>query len=65
MGSKGTTWPDKGEIKFIDYKVKYRPNLDLVLRGLNVTFPGGQKIGVVGRTGSGKSTIMMCLLRIL
>lgn len=59
------TWPDKGEIKFIDYKVKYRPNLDLVLRGLTVTFQGGHKIGVVGRTGSGKSTIMMSLLRIL
>jgi len=35
------------------------------LRGLTVTFQGGHKIGVVGRTGSGKSTIMMCLLRIL
>ncbi len=35
------------------------------MRGLNVTFTGGHKIGVVGRTGSGKSTIMMCLLRIL
>lgn len=58
-------WPEKGEIKFIDYKVKYRPNLDLVLRGLTVTFQGGHKIGVVGRTGSGKSTIMMSLLRIL
>jgi len=58
-------WPNKGEIKFINYKVKYRPNLDLVLRGLTVTFQGGHKIGVVGRTGSGKSTIMMSLLRIL
>jgi len=37
----------------------------LVLRGLTVTFQGGHKIGVVGRTGSGKSTIMLCLLRIL
>lgn len=45
--------------------MKYRPNLDLVLRGLSVTFQGGHKIGVVGRTGSGKSTIMMSLLRIL
>lgn len=58
-------WPDRGEIKFINYKVKYRPNLDLVLKGLTVTFQGGHKIGVVGRTGSGKSTIMMSLLRIL
>lgn len=37
----------------------------MVLRGLTVTFQGGHKIGVVGRTGSGKSTIMMSLLRIL
>lgn len=58
-------WPERGEIKFIDFFVKYRPNLDPVLRGLSVTFPAGEKIGVVGRTGSGKSTIMMSLLRIL
>ena len=36
-----------------------------MLRGLTVTFQGGHKVGVVGRTGSGKSTIMMSLLRIL
>ena len=58
-------WPDKGRIDFIDLKCRYRENLDLVLRGLNVTFTGGHKIGIVGRTGSGKSTIMLCLLRIL
>ena len=58
-------WPDKGRIDFIDLKCRYRKNLDLVLRGLNVTFTGGHKIGIVGRTGSGKSTIMLCLLRIL
>ncbi len=58
-------WPDKGKIEFVDFKCRYRQNLDLVLRGLNVTFTGGHKIGVVGRTGSGKSTIMLCLLRIL
>lgn len=62
---KADGWPDRGRIDFIDYKCRYRKNLDLVLRGLTVTFQGGHKIGVVGRTGSGKSTIMLCLLRIL
>lgn len=62
---KGDGWPDKGRLDFIDLKCRYRKNLDLVIRGLNVTFTGGHKIGIVGRTGSGKSTIMMCLLRIL
>jgi len=62
---KAEGWPDKGRIDFIDLKCRYRKNLDLVLRGLNVTFTGGHKIGIVGRTGSGKSTIMLCLLRIL
>ena len=58
-------WPDKGTIQFINLKCKYRPNLQLILKGVDVTFEGGKKIGIVGRTGSGKSTIMLCLLRIL
>lgn len=62
---KADGWPDRGRIDFSDFKCRYRKNLDLVLRGLTVTFQGGHKIGVVGRTGSGKSTIMLCLLRIL
>lgn len=62
---KADGWPDRGRIDMIDLKCRYRKNLDLVLRGLTVTFQGGHKIGVVGRTGSGKSTIMLCLLRIL
>lgn len=58
-------WPDRGRIDFLNLKCRYRKNLDLVLKGLNFTIAGGHKIGVVGRTGSGKSTIMLCLLRIL
>ena len=45
--------------------MKYRANLDPVLRDLSVTFAAGEKIGIVGRTGSGKSTIMLSLLIIL
>ena len=62
---KAEGWPDKGKVEFINYKCRYRSNLELVIRGLTVTFEPGHKIGVVGRTGSGKSTLMMCLLRVL
>lgn len=46
-------------------KVKYRKNLDNVLKGLNLSINSQEKIGVVGRTGAGKSTITLCLLRVL
>mmetsp|Transcript_16093 Transcript_16093/g.18197 ORF Transcript_16093/g.18197 Transcript_16093/m.18197 type:complete len:245 (-) Transcript_16093:359-1093(-) len=45
--------------------MRYRPNTPLVLRGVNVTIPGGTSVGVVGRTGCGKSSLMLTLLRVV
>ena len=49
----------------MNYSVKYRPETNIVLKNLNLLIKGGEKIGVVGRTGSGKSTMCLSLFRIL
>jgi len=59
------TWPAKGEIEFKDVYLRYRPNTDLALKGLNFKIKQGVKVGVVGRTGAGKSTLGLTLLRIM
>ncbi|KAH1083753.1 hypothetical protein J1N35_023514 [Gossypium stocksii] len=51
-------WPYHGE-------VRYAPHMPLVLRGLTCTFPGGLKTGIVGRTGSGKSTLIQTIFQIV
>ncbi|XP_006926069.1 canalicular multispecific organic anion transporter 1 [Pteropus alecto] len=58
-------WPSKGEIQFRNYEVRYRPELDLVLKGITCDIRSMEKIGVVGRTGAGKSSLTNCLFRIL
>ena len=58
-------WPQKGEISFKNYSVKYRPGSDIILKNINITIKSGEKVGVCGRTGSGKSTICLSLFRIL
>ncbi|KAK2499996.1 hypothetical protein MC885_018508 [Smutsia gigantea] len=58
-------WPSKGEIQFSDYQVRYRPELDLVLKGITCNIRSAEKIGVVGRTGAGKSSLTNGLFRIL
>lgn len=58
-------WPKTGNISFEDVYLRYRPNTDLVLKGLNFDIQGGHKVGIVGRTGAGKSTIAMGLTRIV
>lgn len=62
--SKTLSWP-LGKIEFQNAKLRYRPELPLVLKGLNIVIPAGAKVGVVGRTGAGKSTLMVSLLRIV
>ncbi|CDF88753.1 ZYBA0S03-01178g1_1 [Zygosaccharomyces bailii CLIB 213] len=57
-------WPSKGEIKFEDVSFSYRPGLPPVLKELNLDIRSGEKIGICGRTGAGKSTIMSALYRI-
>ncbi|XP_038013186.1 canalicular multispecific organic anion transporter 2 isoform X2 [Motacilla alba alba] len=58
-------WPSKGDLEFVNYSVRYRKGLDLVLKDLNLQVRGGEKIGIVGRTGAGKSSMTLCLFRIL
>uniref|UniRef100_A0A3B3VBR8 ABC-type glutathione-S-conjugate transporter n=1 Tax=Poecilia latipinna TaxID=48699 RepID=A0A3B3VBR8_9TELE len=58
-------WPEAGRLQFVDYKVRYRPELDLVLKGISCDISGTEKIGIVGRTGAGKSSLTNCLFRII
>lgn len=58
-------WPVDGKVEFKDYKVRYREGLDLVLRGISFSVKGGEKVGIVGRTGAGKSSLTLALFRII
>ena len=58
-------WPARGVISFDDYSTRYRSDLDLVLRSVNFTVKDGEKVGIVGRTGAGKSSLTLALFRII
>lgn len=52
-------------MEFRGYRTRYREGLDLVLRGIDCDIEGGEKIGIVGRTGAGKSSLTLALFRII
>lgn len=58
-------WPSCGHIEVKDLALRYRPELPLVLKGLNFSVNAGTKLGLVGRTGSGKSSFLLAMLRIV
>jgi len=63
VASEPRGWPHSGEIKFNNIYMKYSPDLDFVLKGLTFHISKGSKIGIVGRTGAGKSSILQALFR--
>ncbi|KAL1635190.1 ATP-binding cassette transporter yor1 [Neofusicoccum ribis] len=65
LGPVAPTWPERGEIVFDNVQMRYRDGLPLVLQGLNMHVLAGERIGVVGRTGAGKSSIMSTLFRLV
>ena len=58
-------WPLRGAISFEDVRMRYRPELPLALRGVSFEIGGGERVGVVGRSGSGKSSLVAALLRLV
>ncbi|KAG2246903.1 hypothetical protein Bca52824_086531 [Brassica carinata] len=60
-----SSWPSNGTIHLQELKIRYRPNAPLVLKGISCTFREGTRVGVVGRTGSGKSTLISALFRLV
>ncbi|KAL2038498.1 hypothetical protein N7G274_008837 [Stereocaulon virgatum] len=59
------SWPSQGAVDFNNYSARYRPGLDLVLKDVNLHIKSHEKIGVVGRTGAGKSSLTLALFRII
>ncbi|KAF2631314.1 hypothetical protein BU25DRAFT_361406 [Macroventuria anomochaeta] len=60
-----SNWPSKGSVEFISYSTRYRPDFDLVLKNITFKILPGEKVGVVGRTGAGKSSLALALFRAL
>ena len=64
-GKDKSNWPSQGKIEFHKVFMRYRKNTDLVLRGLDFEVGPGLHAGIVGRTGSGKSSMFLALLRVV
>ncbi|KAJ2761728.1 hypothetical protein H4S06_001052 [Coemansia sp. BCRC 34490] len=59
------SWPEQGMVEFKNYSTRYREGLDLVLEDLTFRVMPRQKVGIVGRTGAGKSSLTLALFRII
>ena len=59
------SWPAEGRVEIKDVVLRYRPDLPDVLKGLNMDVAPAEKVGIVGRTGAGKSSIMTALYRLV
>ena len=57
------SWPSHGAVQFVDYTTRYRSDLDPVLKGLSFSIKAEEKVGIVGRTGAGKSSLALALFR--
>ncbi|KAM3826474.1 ATP-binding cassette sub-family C member 6 [Vipera latastei] len=62
---QGGRWPTEGAIELRGYSLRYRPELSLALKNINLKIKPHEKVGIVGRTGAGKSSLMMGLLRLV
>ncbi|KAG0264019.1 hypothetical protein BG011_007579 [Mortierella polycephala] len=58
-------WPNEGRVEFKNYSTRYREGLDLVIKDISFTVEPAEKIGIVGRTGAGKSSLTLALFRIV
>ncbi|XP_014791161.1 multidrug resistance-associated protein 1 isoform X2 [Octopus bimaculoides] len=58
-------WPEKGEVVFSNYATRYRENMDLVIKDISCRILPMEKVGIVGRTGAGKSSLTLSLFRII
>ncbi|XP_047482005.1 multidrug resistance-associated protein 1-like [Penaeus chinensis] len=59
-----SVWPEEGKISFRNFQTRYRAGLDLVLKGITCSFEPAEKVGIVGRTGAGKSSLTLALFRL-
>ena len=59
------SWPKNGTIRFDDVYLRYRPDLPYVLKGLSLNVCAREKLGICGRTGAGKSSVLNVLLRLV
>ncbi|XP_024540237.1 ABC transporter C family member 13 [Selaginella moellendorffii] len=56
-------WPQLGTLELKEVKVRYKPSAPMALCGISCKFPAGKKVGILGRTGSGKSTLVQAIFR--